>query len=49
MDSLFDKNKAWTKEIWPFESVGALGIAAAAKAPSGLGGLPKQKCILEVL
>ena len=46
---LFDKNKAWTKEIWPFETAGASGIAASAKAPRRLGGLSKQKCVLEVL
>ena len=39
---------ARTTKIWPFEATGALGITAAAKAPKGLGGLPKQKCILEV-
>ena len=27
---------------------GPLGTAVAAKAPRGLGGLPKQKCVLEV-
>ena len=35
-------------KLWPFEAAGALGIAVAAKAPRGLGGLPKQKCVLEV-
>ena len=42
------KKKAWKREIWPFEPAGALGTAAAAKAPMGSGGLPKQKCVLEV-
>ena len=37
-----DKNRARTREIWPFESARALGTAAAAKAPRGSGGLPKQ-------
>ena len=40
--------KTWTREIWLFEAAGALGIALAAKTPRGLGGLPKQKCVLEV-
>ena len=35
-------------KLWPFEAAEALGTAAAAKAPRGLGGLPKQKCVLEV-
>ena len=43
-----DEKKAWTKEIWPFEAARALGTATAAKAPRGPGGLPKQKCVLEV-
>ena len=33
---------------WLFEATMALGTAAAAKAPRGSGGLPKQKCVLEV-
>ena len=33
-------------KIWPFEATGALGSAAAAKAPRGLGGLPKKKVCL---
>ena len=37
-----DKNRARTKEIWPFEPAGALGTTAAAKAPRGSGSLPKQ-------
>ena len=35
-------------KLWPFEAAGALQIAAAAKALRGSGGLPKQKCVLEV-
>ena len=42
MEWSLDKNKAWTREIWPSEAAGALGTAAAAKAPRGSGGLPKQ-------
>ena len=42
MEWSLDKNKARTREIWPSKSVGALRTAAAAKAPRGLGGLPKQ-------
>ena len=48
MEWSLDKNKAWTREIWPFEPAGALEIAATAKPPRGSGGLPKQKCVLEV-
>ena len=33
---------------WLFEAARALGNAAVAKAPRGSGGLPKQKCVLEV-
>ena len=33
---------ARTSNLWPFEAAGALGTAAAAKAPKGSGGLPKQ-------
>ena len=40
---------ALTRKLWPFEVAGALGTTAAAKAPRGSGGLPKQKCVLEVL
>ena len=39
---------ARTTKIWPFGAVGALGTTAATKAPRGLGGLSKQKCVLEV-
>ena len=35
-------------KIWPFEAAGSLGTSAATKAPRGLGGLPKQKYVLEV-
>ena len=48
MEWSLDKNRAQTREIWPFEAAGALGTAAAAKAPRGSGGLPKQKCVLKV-
>ena len=40
---------ARTTKIWPFEAARALGTTAVPKAPKGLGGLPKQKCVLEVL
>ena len=30
------------------EAAKALGTTAATKAPRRLGGLPKQKCVLEV-
>ena len=42
MEWSLDKNRARTREIWPSEPAGALGTAAAAKAPRGSGGLPKQ-------
>ena len=48
MEWSLDKKKAWTREIWPFEAAGALGITAATKTTRGSGGLPKQKCVLEV-
>ena len=48
MEWLLDKFKAQTTKIWPFEAIGSLGTAANGKAPKGLGGLPKQKCVLEV-
>ena len=48
MEWSLDKRKARTREIWPFEPAGALGIAAAAKALRESGCLPKQKCVLEV-
>ena len=35
-------------KIWPFEAARALGTATATKALRGSGGLPKQKCVLEV-
>ena len=49
MEWSLDTFGARTTKLWPFEAAGALGIAAAAKAPRGSGGLPKQKCVLEVL
>ena len=39
MEWSLDKNKAWTRKIWPFEPTGALGTAATAKAPRKSGGL----------
>ena len=48
MEWSFDRFGAQTTKIWPLEAAGALGTASAAKAPRGLGGLPKQKCVLEV-
>ena len=34
-----------TPMIWPIEAARALRIAAVAKGPRELGGLPKQKCL----
>ena len=48
MEWLLDTFGAQTTKIWPFEATGALGTMVAAKAPRGSGGLPKQKCVLEV-
>ena len=48
MEWLLDRFGAQTTKIWPFEAIGALGIVARTKTPRGLGGLPKQKCVLEV-
>ena len=48
MEWSLNKNRARTKEIWPFEPAGALGTAAVAKAPRGSDDLPKQKYGLEV-
>ena len=45
MEWLLDTFGARTTKIWPFEAAGALGTTATAKAPRGLGGLSKQKCI----
>ena len=42
------KKKAQTRKIWLFEPAEALGTTPATKAPRGLGGLPKQKCVLKV-
>ena len=33
MEWLFDRNRAWIKEIWPFEAEKALETTATAKAP----------------
>ena len=49
MEWFFDRIEAQTTKIWPFEAAWSLGTVAAAKAPKGSGGLPKQKCVLEVL
>ena len=48
MEWSLDRFRAHAAKIWQFEAVGALGTVAAAKAPRGLGGLLKQKCVLEV-
>ena len=48
MEWLLDRFEAQTIKIWRIEVAEALGTAVAAKAPRGLGGLPKQKCVLEV-
>ena len=48
MEWLLDTFGTQTTKLWPFEAARALGTAAAAKAPRRSGGLPKQKCILEV-
>ena len=48
MEWLLDTFGAQTTKIWLFGAIGALGTAATAKAPRGSGGLPKQKCVLEV-
>ena len=48
MEWSFNTFGAQTTKIWPFEPVGALGSATLAKTPKGSGGLPKQKCVLEV-
>ena len=48
MEWLLDGFGAWTTKIWLFEVAWALGTVAPAKALRGLGGLPKQKCVLEV-
>ena len=48
MEWLLDTFGAQTTKIWPFEAAGALRTVATAKAPRGSGGLPKQKCVLEV-
>ena len=48
MEWLLNTFGARTTKIWPFEAPRALGTTTAAKALRGLGGLPKQKCVLEV-
>ena len=48
MELSLDTFGARTTKIWPFESAGALGTMAVAKAPRESGGLPKQKYVLEV-
>ena len=48
MEWSLDEFGARTTKIWLFKAAGALGTTAVAKAPMGLGGLPKQKCVLEV-
>ena len=48
MEWLLDTFGARTTKIWPFEAARALRTATVAKAPRGLGGLPKQKCVLKV-
>ena len=48
MEWLLDTFEAQTTKIWLFEAARALGTTAAAKAPRGSGGLPKQKCVLQV-
>ena len=35
-------------KLWLFEAAGALEIATTTKVPRRSGGLPKQKCGLEV-
>ena len=42
MEWLLDRDRAQPREIWPSEPAGALETMAAAKAPRGSGGLPKQ-------
>ena len=44
----FDRFGSRTTKIWLFEAIRTSRTRAAAKAPRGLGGLPKQKCALEV-
>ena len=48
MEWLLDTFGVGIMKISLFEATGALGTAAAAKASRGLGGLQKQKCVLEV-
>ena len=48
MESSLNGFGAQTTKLWPFVGPGALGTTVVAKAPRGSGGLPKQKCVLEV-
>ena len=48
MEWSFDRFGARTTKIWLIEATRALGTVIVAKAPRGLGGLPKQKCVVEV-
>ena len=45
MEWSLDKNRAWTREIWPSEAAGALGTAAAAKAPRGRVVFQNKVCL----
>ena len=44
----FDRFGARTTKLWLIEAARALETMVAAKAPRGSGGLPEQKCVLEV-
>ena len=48
MEWSIDRFGAQTTKLWPFEAAGALGTATVVKALKKSGGLPKQKCVLEV-
>ena len=48
MEWSLDRFGAQTTKLWPFKATRALGTAAVAKALRESGGLPKQKCVLEV-
>ena len=48
MEWLLNRFEARSTKIWPFKAAEALGTAAVVKVPKGLGGLPKEKCVLEV-
>ena len=47
MERLLDTKKL-ERRRYAVKSAGAFRTAAAAKAPKGFDGLPKQKCILKV-